>query len=551
MSAFERKILLICAKILNKMKIMRVFILVLVMTVLSFYSCAKTGRPTGGPEDKDPPKAEKYSPANETTNFSSSEIKISFNEYVKLKDINTQLIVSPPLKYPPIITPLGTPSKYIKIKILDTLKENTTYTFNFGQSIVDNTEENILNNFKYVFSTGDVIDSLSVKGTIKDAFNEETKTNVSILLYEINEQFNDSVIYKDKPLYVANTLDTIAWEVTNIKAGKYLLLALNDASKNYVFDPKQDQIGFMSKEIQVPSDETYELTLFEEVLPYELKRPSMASKAHIIFGYEGIGDSIDIKPFGNYPDLKSKAIFEKDKDTLNYWFKAFENDSIQFLVQNRSQKDTVTVRLRSKVVDSLSFKNSTKGALLLRDQYKLISNIPLVSIDTAKINFIDKDSINVPYSAKIDASLQKITFDFDKKYNDKYIIEILPDGIEDFLGHTNDTLSIRFNTKQPSDYGSVYFIFQNIKAYPILVELLDNNGDVVESIYAIEEQEFAFINLIPAQYKMRIIYDTNENGVWDTGNYLLKIQPETVIYYPKKIEVRANWDPTETFILKE
>ncbi len=551
MSAFERKILLICAKILNKMNNMRVFILILAMTVLSFYSCAKTGRPSGGPEDKDPPKAEKYSPPNETINFSSQEIKISFNEYIKLKDINTQLIVSPPLKNPPIVTPVGTPSKYIKIKILDTLKENTTYTFNFGQSIVDNTEENILNNFKYVFSTGDVIDSLSVSGTIKDAFNEETETNVSILLYEINEQFNDSVIYKNKPLYVANTLDTIAWEVTNMKAGKYLLLALNDVSKNYIFDPKQDQIGFISKEIQVPSDETYELVLFEEVLPYELKRPSVASKAHIVFGYEGIGDSINITPYGDYPDLKSESIFEKDKDTLNYWFKGVEKDSIQFLVQNKSQKDTVTVRLRSKVVDSLSFKNSTKGVLLLRDQYKLISNLPLVSIDTANINFFDKDSINVPYSAKIDASLQEIIFDFDKKNNNKYTIEILPEGIKDFLGHTNDTLSIRFNTKEPADYGSVYFILQNVKSYPILVELLDRTGEVVESIYAKKEQEFAFINLTPAKYKMRVIYDTNENGVWDTGNYLLKIQPETVIYYPKEIEVRANWDPTETFILKE
>jgi len=521
-----------------------------ILLVLSFFSCAKTGRPTGGPEDKDPPVAEKYAPLNETTNFKSDEIKISFNEYIKLKDVNTQLIVSPPLKYPPIISPLGTPSKYIKIKILDTLKQNTTYTFNFGQSIIDNTEGNILNNFKYIFSTGDVIDSLSIKGTIKDAFNEEADKNVSILLYEINEQFNDSTIYKEKPLYVANTLDTTSWEITNIKEGNYLLVALNDASKNYIFNPKEDKIGFINKEIKIPTEEVYELTLFEEILPYKLVRPSVASKSHIIFGYEGIGDSIKVKLLDENPELKSIAIFEKDTDTLNYWYKGIQPDSLQFIVGNQKRQDTVNVRLISKNIDSLSFTNSTKGVLLLRDQYKLISNIPLERIDTSKVSFINKDSVNVPYSAKIATSLNEIVFDFDKTHNDNYIIEILPEGIKDFLGHSNDSLIIRFNTKQPSDYGSVYFTLQNVKSYPVIVELLDTKGAVIESIYAKEEQEFPFVNLRPAIYNMRVIYDTNSNGKWDTGDFLQKLQPETVIYYPNEITIRANWDPRETFILK-
>jgi uncharacterized protein (DUF2141 family) len=533
------------------MKSVCVVVFVAVLVVLSFFSCAKTGRPTGGPEDEDPPVAEKYTPQNETTNFTSDEIKISFNEYIKLKDVNTQLIVSPPLKYPPVITPLGTPSKYIKIKILDTLKQNTTYTFNFGQSIIDNTEGNILNNFKYVFSTGDVIDSLSIKGTITDAFKEEADKNVSILLYEMNEQFNDSTIYKEKPLYVANTLDTTSWEITNIKEGNYLLVALNDASKNYIFNPKEDKIGFIKKEIKIPTEEVYELTLFEEILPYKLVRPSVASNSHIIFGYEGIGDSIVVKPLRETPELKSLAILEKETDTLNYWYKGIERDSLLFIVKNKKRQDTVNVRLLSKVIDSLNFTNSTKGILLLRDQYKLMSNIPLVSIDTSKVRFMDKDSVKVPYNVTIGTLLKEIIFDFTKKHNDSYRIEIMPEAIKDFLGHTNDSLTIRFKTKQPSDYGSVYFTLQNVKSYPIIVELLDAQGDIVESIYATQEQEFPFVNLNPAKYKMRVIYDTNSNGKWDTGDYLQRLQPESVIYYPIELNIRANWDPKETFILKE
>jgi len=522
-----------------------------ILLVLSFFSCAKTGRPSGGPKDEDPPNAVKFSPLNETINFSSDEIKISFNEFVKLKDVNTQLIVSPPLKYPPIITPLGTASKYIKIKILDTLKQNTTYTFNFGQSIIDNNEGNILNNFKYIFSTGDVIDSLAVKGTIRDAFNEESDTNVSILLYEINKQFNDSTIYKDKPLYVANTLDTISWEITNIKAGKYLLVALNDRSKNYIFNPKEDKIGFVSEHIEIPTEDDYELTLFEEILPYKLVRPSVASTSHIIFGYEGVGDSIKVKPLVENTELKSLAIFEKDADTLNYWYKGIKKDSLAFLVKNRQQLDTVNVRLISKVIDSLNFTNSTNGVLLLRDTYKLISNIPLKNIDTTKVSFTDKDSLNVPYSAMIMPSLKEVVFDFKKRNNDTYNIKILPEGVKDFFDQVNDTLDIRFSTKQPSDYGSVYFTLQNVKSYPVIVELLNANEEIVESIYAKTVQEFPFINLPPAQYKMRVIYDTNSNGKWDTGNYLLKTQPELVTYYTEEINVRANWEMPLTFILKE
>ncbi len=518
--------------------------------LVALFGCAKTGRPTGGPEDKEPPVMLKSSPTNLTTNFSAKEIKIQFDEYIKLKDVNTQLIVSPPLKYRPIISPLGTPSKNIKIKILDTLKENTTYTFNFGQSIVDNTEENILNNFKYVLSTGDVIDSLAISGTIKDAFNEETDKNVSIMMYEMNGEPNDSIIYKEKPFYVANSLDTVAWEITNIKAGKYLLVAMNDANKDYIFNPAQDKIGFHHQEIEIPTDSTYELTLFEEILPYKLVRPAVASKAHIIFGYEGIGDSIRIKPLNDEPTLKSVSFFEKDKDSLNYWYTGIEKDSLDFLVENRKRIDTVSVRLISKVTDSLTISASTRGILDLRDQYSLSSNIPLVSLDTSKISFMSRDSLNVRYTAKIADNYDRILFDFEKKYKEQYRIQILPEAIKDFLGNSNDTLNFGLGTKKPADYGNVYFTIKNVKSYPIIVDLMDEKYNIIERKYLNEEKELPFLNLVPAKYKMRVIFDANNNGKWDTGNYLLKLQPEKVIYYPKEIEIRANWDPKEVFILK-
>ena len=195
-------------------------------------SCAKRGRPTGGVKDSIPPVMVIAQPENESINFKSDKIKLLFNEYIKLKDVNSQLIISPPLKYPLDITPLGTASKQVLIKIKDTLTENTTYTFNFGNSVLDNNESNILESLKYVFSTGDYIDSLKLNGSINDSFLQKADKGISILLYEIDTTYTDSTIYNKRPNYVSNTLDSTVFEFTNIKAGKYALFALKDVNRN-------------------------------------------------------------------------------------------------------------------------------------------------------------------------------------------------------------------------------------------------------------------------------------------------------------------------------
>jgi len=156
---------------------MRIRYLSFLIFLLILSSCARRGRPEGGPKDFDKPIMVKADPDFRSLQFKEDQIRIYFDEYVKLKEVNTQLIISPPLKYSPVISPLGSPSKRITIKLSDTLQENTTYTFNFAQSIIDNTEGNILDNFKYIFSTGDYIDSLKVVGHIKDAYDLEMKEN--------------------------------------------------------------------------------------------------------------------------------------------------------------------------------------------------------------------------------------------------------------------------------------------------------------------------------------------------------------------------------------
>jgi hypothetical protein len=242
--------------------------------LLVISNCARTGRPEGGPKDEDAPLFVTSNPPYETVNFNKKEIKLEFNEFVKLKDLNKQLIVSPPLKNPALITPQGTASKVLKIEILDTLKENTTYIFNFGNAIEDNNESNKLEAFKYVFSTGNYIDSLINSGNIKDAYLDETAKNINVLLYKIDSSFTDSIIFKKKPNYVSNTLDSTNFNFTNLRKGKYLLVALKEDSNDYIFNPKSDKIGFYSDTISLPKDSILEnpIVIFKELQPYKFRR---------------------------------------------------------------------------------------------------------------------------------------------------------------------------------------------------------------------------------------------------------------------------------------
>ena len=522
-----------------------------ILFLLSFVDCAKRGTPTGGKLDSIPPVIVKSSPENYSTNFTGTEFRIYFNEYVKFQDLNTELLISPPMKYAPNITPLST-GKYIKVKILDTLRENTTYAFNFGKSIIDNNEGNEFDYFKYVFSTGEYIDSLKVTGTIRDIQLVNPEPPISIMLYEVNETFNDSLIFTEKPMYVAATKDsTNTFELSNLKAGEYLMVALKESSRDFTFQPKSDKIAFSKQHISIPTDSSFTLTLFKEATEYKIARPKHETKNHVLFGYEGKKDSLQIELLTKVPDDFDYRIYQDTKtDSLHYWFRPeLEIDTLQFLAKHMGQTDTLTLKLRNLFRDSLNLSMYSDRTLRLKDTLKINANTPLISIDVEKISLLDKDSITVPIRVNVDPKYNLAEVIFDKAESQSYTLNALPGAFTDFYEATNDTLQFRTSTKAISDYGSLAINLSNPKSYPIIIELMDENYEVIERSYLTEDKTTLFESLTPAKYYVRITYDENKNGIWDTGSFLLGLQPEPIIYYPSLIEVRGNWDLVETFIL--
>ena len=531
---------------------MNLRLLLSILLTLLLFNCARRGRPEGGPKDFDKPIMVRAQPEFLSLYFDEDEIRIYFDEYVKLQNVNSQLIVSPPLKYNPIITPQGTPSKRITIKLLDTLLANTTYTFNFGQSIVDNTEGNVLDNFKYIFSTGDYIDSLKIGGRIGDAFDLEMIEGPTAMLYPIDSAYSDSIIFKEKPTYIGSTVDSLNWGITNIKAGRYRLIALNDRSKNYIYNPSEDKIAFYEEIIEIPGDTVYDLRLFREIQAFDLQgRPKELSKGHLIFGFRGDMINTEIQVLSEKPDsFRSFFYKDREKDTIHYYMSGYEQDSIRMLVLNEPERDTVTIGLGEEEIDSMRIGFSHFGVLHPRDTFKILSNVPIMEIDSSKFRFFDQDSVSVPYRYRLSNERERVFLFFEKEFQKEYRLRIDPGGLTDIFSISNDSLTVKFKTGRVSDYCSIYLTLDNIKKYPIVVDLINDRGMIVASAVADKPREFEFKHLEPSRFKVRVIYDENENGRWDTGNYLEFRQPEEVYYFKNIIDAKANWELVERLSLE-
>ncbi|MFK8269272.1 Ig-like domain-containing protein [Capnocytophaga cynodegmi] len=529
------------------------YFLFLIILISVFWQCARRGSPTGGPKDEKPPVLLFAEPKSGVTQFNRNKIRLIFDEFVVIKDLRKQLIISPPMENFPIISPMSA-SKKLDISILDTLKPNTTYVLNFGSSIQDYNEGNPYSDFKYVFSTGNFVDSLKIKGKIKDAYKPKPDNFVTIMLYEYNENYKDSLVYKDKPTYVTNTLDSLeTFELNYLRKGKYILVALKDKNSNYRFDQKEDKIAFWNEPISVEDSDTlpsYELTLFKEILNYKPARPTQVSENRISFGFEGSTDSVQMKPIspvkGDFKYIISK---EPKKDTLNFWFSPKQSDSLLFVVQKSQKIDTFKVRLKNMKPDSLLISNSFSGELPMGKNFAWKSNIPILKVDTTKIKVFDKDSLQLPFKTKLDKDKLEYSLLFDKKYNTSYRIEALPEAITDFFGNTNDTLRVNLKTKKLEDYSVLKLTIKKELQFPVILQLTNEKGDKTESELYFEsaQKEYVFENINPGKYKIRIIEDKNKNKIWDTGNFLKRIQPERILYYPNLVELRANWEVEEVW----
>jgi len=340
----------------------------------------------------------------------------------------------------------------------------------------------------------------------------------------------------------------------NLKAGKYHLIALHNENNNLIYNPKTDKIAFADEVITIPSEKEYNLNLFKEILEFKALKPVEVSKGHIIFPFEGNGDKFQVKLDNNKSNinkLENNIFLEKDKDTLNYYFKT-ENkiDSLFFSLTNNDYTVNEKIILRSKEQDSLKISVNIRGSMSFRDTLTLETNNPLTKeINKKLFSIINKDTLAVDFKLQRKHN-RKLQILFDKEESQNYKVLILPNAITDFFNQTNkDTLKYNLRTNKKDSYGSISLNVLDTKNKPVIIQLLSLKEEIIEQKYINKDKKVEFELLKPEKYLIRIILDDNNNNIWDTGSYLKKMQPEKVIYFNGEIEVKENWFVNESISL--
>lgn len=428
--------------------------------------CGQIGMPTGGPRDSIPPELNSASPALKSTNVTGNKITLTFNEYVEVKDAQTNVLISPmPKKNPSVDYKLKT----VTVKLKDSLLPNTTYSINFGNAIVDVNEGNVLKGFTYVFSTGNKIDSLTLSGKVIIAETGKADSTLLALLYR---NADDSSVQKRKPDYIARLKGDGSFEFVNLPAGNFNIYALKDGDGGFSYNSKKELFAFIDSTIIV-AEKTETVTLYASALEKESKTP--ATK----------------------PTAPAKKLL---------------------LTQIPTIQDLLSPLL-------LSFNN------------------PLKKIDTAKLILTDTNYKPIPATAwSVDSSQTKLSLAVNWQPGMQYRLVVDTSAISDSANnHLAKQDTIRFTTKTQEDYGNVVFRFSNLNLtkHPVLQFV---QGDEIKNSYPVTTTEWSnkFIN--PGEYEIRVLFDDNNNGKWDPGNYSLKLQPEKVISISQKISVKANWD---------
>ena len=291
---------------------------------------------TGGDKDTKAPQLLKAKPNNFQTNFSSINIELVFDEYLQLKNAEEQLIISPNngLKIKAKIK-----GKKINLSLSGDLKANTTYNINFGEALSDYTESNLLRDFQYVFSTGANLDSISIRGQVKDGFKGDFLKDAIVGLYTM--PVNDSCVYLNKPDYYARTNAQGYYQIKNIKEGKYKIFALAETNNNKMYDNDEELIGFNDVILDLKKDTALSVINAFRALPSKIKLKESSLKGNKI----GLLFNQKVKDvhYQIIPKTNIQLVDKINTDSLEIYLKE-KKDSISIILTAEGYRDTVLLR---------------------------------------------------------------------------------------------------------------------------------------------------------------------------------------------------------------
>jgi hypothetical protein len=510
------------------------------ISTLFLISCAKIIAPTGGPKDTEGPKVISVYPENKT-NFliKNQDIRIKFDEFIQLKEVTKQIVMSPPLKESPEYLING---KELIIKFKEELQKNTTYTINFGNAIIDNHEGNCAKNIQYTFSTGNFLDSNFIRGKVKNAFTNLPSEGLIVSLYK-KSSYTDTTIYHFNPIYFTKTKEDGSFLIENIPLENYILFAYKKEGIDLKY-AKNDSVAIYNSVINSGNSNT-NISLF-------LIKPN-EHKSNKIFDI--LSTQLGVYKFAIYKPTNFKITSANNE---NVYFKTIKNtneiDTINVFVNNNTDscKFKITTNDSSFYKTIISKKKSKKPEFILSSKAEL-KPLDTIFIETSvPIKYINRDSIIIkedtnilkPLYFEIDSNKMRITIYNNWRESTKYSIEFKDSSLQDIFGTFIKKSTNYYDIKSFKEYGTLILNvdLENAK-HNFIVQLLDNSSnEVIRKFNVTKSTNLKMKFLSPILGKIKIIEDLNNNGLWDNGDLETMLYPERTFISNQLINIRAYWD---------
>lgn len=503
--------------------------------------CGQRGTPTGGLTDVEPPKIKSSSPENFSTNFKGQKITLKFDEYVQVKSFQTEFMISPPVKSPPSYKLVG---KKLELSFDSAFAENTTYTLYLGKAIVDLNESNPLDSNLFVFSTGEVLDSLELSGEITDAYTGEPEEEILIHLYK---NLSDSAPKTILPSYFAVAKNG-RFTFKNLAAGTYKVFALQDGNNNYLYDLPNEKIAFLPDVVTVPSDSS--IIVLNSFLTQQSEQKifkGFSPENNLIvlpFSLPAVNHSINyINDTLNVDSIVE--VWNDAHDSLYLYSKQFNADQAYYLQVKTDTLLSDTFRIKvnkkeNKFYSKISYREI--GNNNFNEALSFSFNKPIQAYcDSCFLLYTETDTLYLKGNILNDKK-NKLTVNYQFLPEQEYSLVVLPNAFTSVLNEQNDTLKYSFKMEKEGVYGNLIlkydfkingnYIFVFSKG---AVQIEEKQSDVFKG-------EFNFKGLSAGDYQLKVIVDEDGNGKWTPGNYDLIKPSEKVIIYKNPITIRENWD---------
>ena len=538
----------------NKNSLIFSICIVLFWVVLFVSGCASMQSPTGGPKDSIPPSVIEENPKNFTKNFTAQKIEIEFSEFVKLTNEYTEVSISPAMDIPP---EFRSKKENLEIEFKQQLEKNTTYSINFGKAIADVNESNILKNYSYVFSTGNEIDSLSISGRVINSLTKEKLKEVTVFILPVNQD----TLFGKKKASVFNITDTAGtFKLSNLRENTYRLYALLEQGGDRIYNSESEEIGFLSNPLKLTKDTSgIILQVFKEYpssFTIKDRRIEGDGRITLTFNKPVPEPSISIIEPSNL-DTSKTVEFSLKRDSATIWLPELNFDTIDVAVNSAGKAlDTVTLR-RSKrdtyVKSLVASDNLTGNKIRPGSELILKFTSPIQSYQESQITLLEDSTITKGYQiVKSQNSLRTYSLKYPWKTKKQYTLKLAENAFTDILGTKSKLYNKKFELDVEDNYGSISInvsVPDTSKSY--LIQWLNERKEIIKQNSIKKNTVLNYIRYPTAKYFIRVIYDVNNNGEWDTGNLKEGRQPEKSWNFEKTIALRPNWDLEENITIPD